>query len=37
MTQILDNKAAGVYAIAPTPFHADGGIDWLSVDRMVDF
>lgn len=37
MTQILDNKAAGVYAIAPTPFHDDGAIDWLSVDRMVDF
>lgn len=34
---ILDSKAAGVYAIAPTPFHEDGAIDWLSIDRMVDF
>src|SRR5690606_38677132 len=37
MTQILDNKAAGVYAIAPTPFHEGGAIDWHSIDRMVDF
>lgn len=34
---LLDNKAAGVYAIAPTPFHDDGAIDWASMDRMVDF
>jgi len=27
----------GVYTIAPTPFEADGRIDWASVDRMVDF
>ena len=33
----LDNKAAGVYAIAPTPFHPDGAIDWSSIDRLVDF
>jgi 4-hydroxy-tetrahydrodipicolinate synthase len=33
----LDNNAAGVYAIAPTPFHNDGGIDWGSIDRMTDF
>ncbi|MEY4965490.1 MAG: hypothetical protein RL274_1073 [Pseudomonadota bacterium] len=33
----LDSKAAGVFAIAPTPFHEDGGIDWVSIDRMVDF
>ena len=33
----LDSKAAGVYAIAPTPFHEDGAIDFLSIDRMVDF
>ena len=33
----LDSKAAGVYAIAPTPFHEDGAIDFASIDRMVDF
>jgi 4-hydroxy-tetrahydrodipicolinate synthase len=33
----LDHTAAGVYAIAPTPFHDDGAIDWHSVDRMTDF
>jgi 4-hydroxy-tetrahydrodipicolinate synthase len=34
---LLGNKIAGVYAIAPTPFHDDGAIDWASVDRMTDF
>jgi 4-hydroxy-tetrahydrodipicolinate synthase len=33
----LDHTASGVYAIAPTPFHEDGTIDWFSVDRMTDF
>src|SRR5450755_4271848 len=33
----LDTTATGVYSIAPTPFHEDGGIDWVSVDRMTDF
>jgi 4-hydroxy-tetrahydrodipicolinate synthase len=33
----LDGKSAGVYAIAPTPFHADGRIDWSSIDRLCDF
>ena len=33
----LDTSASGVYSIAPTPFHEDGGIDWTSVDRMTDF
>ena len=33
----LDNKADGVYAIAPTPFHDNGAIDWTSVDRMTGF
>lgn len=28
---------AGVYAIAPTPFHDDGRIDFDSIDRMTDF
>ncbi|TIP98841.1 MAG: dihydrodipicolinate synthase family protein, partial [Mesorhizobium sp.] len=30
-----DTKA--VYTIAPTPFEADGKIDWESLDSMVDF
>jgi 4-hydroxy-tetrahydrodipicolinate synthase len=34
---MLDNTAKGVFAIAPTPFHADGRIDNTSIDRMVDF
>ena len=33
----LDHTAAGVYAIAPTPFLEGGAIDWTSVDRMTDF
>lgn len=33
----LNHTAAGIYAIAPTPFHEDGAIDWNSVDRMTDF
>jgi 4-hydroxy-tetrahydrodipicolinate synthase len=33
----LDETAKGVFPIAPTPFTADGAIDWASVDRMVDF
>lgn len=27
----------GVFAIAPTPFEANGALDWGSVDTMVDF
>jgi 4-hydroxy-tetrahydrodipicolinate synthase len=34
---MLDANAAGVYAIAPTPFHDDGRIDEASLDRMSDF
>jgi len=34
---MLDPNAAGVYAIAPTPFHDDGRIDEASIDRMSDF
>ena len=30
-------KAAGTYAIAPTPFHDDGKIDFASIDRLTDF
>jgi 4-hydroxy-tetrahydrodipicolinate synthase len=33
----LDHNARGVFPIAPTPFHADGRIDFASVDRMTDF
>ena len=33
----LDHTAKGVYPIAPTPFHADGRIDFESIDRMTDF
>ena len=32
----LDETARGVFPIAPTPFTAEGAIDWTSVDRMVD-
>jgi 4-hydroxy-tetrahydrodipicolinate synthase len=34
---MLDASAAGVYVIAPTPFHDDGRIDEASTDRMTDF
>src|ERR1700758_167039 len=30
-------KAAGTFAIAPTPFHDDGRIDFVSIDRLTDF
>jgi 4-hydroxy-tetrahydrodipicolinate synthase len=33
----LTHSAAGVYAIAVTPFTPDGAIDDASVDRMVDW
>jgi 4-hydroxy-tetrahydrodipicolinate synthase len=33
----LDHTAAGVYAIAATPFHPDGRLDIESVDRLTDF
>jgi 4-hydroxy-tetrahydrodipicolinate synthase len=33
----LDESAAGVFAIAVTPFGDDGAIDFPSTDRMVDF
>jgi 4-hydroxy-tetrahydrodipicolinate synthase len=29
--------ASGVYAIAPTPFDPSGGVDFGSIDRMIDF
>jgi 4-hydroxy-tetrahydrodipicolinate synthase len=33
----LTAKAAGTFAIAPTPFHDDGRIDDTSIDRLTDF
>ena len=33
----LTHEASGTFAIAPTPFHADGRIDEKSVDGLVDF
>ncbi|WP_210485010.1 dihydrodipicolinate synthase family protein [Microvirga antarctica] len=33
----LSHASDGVYAIAPTPFHDDGRIDEVSLDRMTDF
>ena len=33
----LTHKAAGTFAIAPTPFHEDGRIDDTSIDRLTDF
>ncbi|GGE40574.1 dihydrodipicolinate synthase family protein [Agaricicola taiwanensis] len=33
----LTNKAEGTFAIAPTPFDPEGGIDVKSVDSMCDF
>jgi 4-hydroxy-tetrahydrodipicolinate synthase len=36
-TMRFETNPVGVFAIAPTPFHDDGAIDWNSVDRMTDF
>jgi len=36
-TQHLDETAAGVFAIAPTPFTEDGALDLDSAERMVEF
>jgi 4-hydroxy-tetrahydrodipicolinate synthase len=33
----LTEQAAGVYAIAATPFHPDGRLDTDSIDRLTDF
>jgi 4-hydroxy-tetrahydrodipicolinate synthase len=33
---MLTHHAKGVFPIAPTPFLADGSIDWTSTDRMID-
>lgn len=34
---ILDARASGVFAIAATPFAADGALDLDGVDRLTDF
>jgi 4-hydroxy-tetrahydrodipicolinate synthase len=31
----LDHTAAGLFPIAPTPFHADGRIDHASIDTLI--
>src|ERR1700692_748842 len=33
----LTPSTSGTFAIAPTPFHADGRSDTVSIDRMTDF
>ncbi|MEG9529080.1 MAG: dihydrodipicolinate synthase family protein, partial [Hyphomicrobiales bacterium] len=33
----LTSDIGGVVPIAPTPFHPDGRIDEVSLDRMTDF
>lgn len=33
----IDRTSRGVYAIVPTPFHEDGGLDRNSLLRLVDF
>jgi 4-hydroxy-tetrahydrodipicolinate synthase len=32
----LDSTAAGLFPIAPTPFHPDGRVDYASVDILVE-
>jgi 4-hydroxy-tetrahydrodipicolinate synthase len=31
----LTPSASGVFPIAPTPFHADGSVDWASLDKLM--
>ena len=33
----FSTQSKGVYAIATTPFHDDGSIDFVSIDRLTDF
>ena len=33
---LLDTTAAGLFPIAPTPFHADGRIDHASIDTLIE-
>ena len=32
----INERTSGVFAVAPTPFRPDGGVDDASLDRMVD-
>ncbi|KAF0228390.1 MAG: dihydrodipicolinate [Beijerinckiaceae bacterium] len=32
---LLDNKASGLFPIAPTPFHPDGRLDTASIDTLI--
>ena len=34
---MFNERASGVYTIAATPFHPEGGVDPASVDRLTDF
>ena len=34
---VLTRDTAGVFAIAPTPFHSDGEIDYASLGRLLEF
>jgi 4-hydroxy-tetrahydrodipicolinate synthase len=33
---LLTSKAAGLFPIAPTPFHSDGRIDTASIDTLIE-
>ncbi|MDA0708243.1 MAG: dihydrodipicolinate synthase family protein, partial [Proteobacteria bacterium] len=37
MTNLLNEKATGVYIISATPFEDDGRMDLQSADRLTDF
>lgn len=37
MSAKLDERAKGIYPIAPTPFTADGGLDLASTDSLIDY
>lgn len=34
---LLSRETNGVFAIAPTPFAADGAVDYSSLDKLVDY
>lgn len=34
---LLNAQSSGVFTIAATPFHPDGGVDTASVDRLAEF
>ena len=34
---LIDESAKGVFIIAATPFHGDGGLDLASLDRLIGF